>query len=68
MNYQVYPLGLISRRKGNWLHMGSSPMTWTNKGLVMYLEVVDHRHNGFKMVEVNQQHKYQFTVNESRLI
>ena len=26
---QVYPLALIRRRNGNWLHRGSSPLTWT---------------------------------------
>ena len=31
LNYQtqVYPLTLIRCRNGNWLHRGSSPLTWT---------------------------------------
>ena len=30
LNYfQVYPLTLIRCRNGNWLHGGSSPLTWT---------------------------------------
>ena len=52
---QVYPLALIRRRNGNWLHRGSSPLTWTNK-LISDATVM-------KLVNIGDLDKHFYTYN-----